>query len=98
MKSAPTQWDETRYIDGYPGRYAVIARRNGDRWYIAGVNATGEPLKLTVALPMLKAGAQARIYTDAVGKPLSRRSTTISDPSKVKLTIEPNAGVVIETW
>lgn len=98
MKSVPTQWDETRYIDGYPGRYAVIARRSGNRWYIAGVNATGETLKLSLALPMLKAGAPVRIYTDAVDKPLSRRSTTITDPSKVKLTIEPNAGVVVETW
>ena len=46
MKQMPTIWDETRFIDGYPGRYVVLARRHGDVWYVAAVNATAEPLKL----------------------------------------------------
>ncbi len=39
MKEVPSLWDEVRFIDGYPGKYVVLARRHGDRWYIAGVNA-----------------------------------------------------------
>lgn len=39
LRSLPGQWDESRFIDGYPGRFAVIARRAGARWYVAGVNA-----------------------------------------------------------
>ena len=46
MKQIPTTWDETRYIDGYPGKYCVLARRHGDTWYVAGINAGSEPLKL----------------------------------------------------
>lgn len=30
MKEVPTTWDETTYIDGYPGRYCVLARRQGN--------------------------------------------------------------------
>ncbi len=30
MKAVPTTWDETRFIDGYPGKYVVLARRHGD--------------------------------------------------------------------
>ena len=46
MKEVPTTWDEVRFIDGYPGKYVILARRHGDKWYIAGVNAQKETLKL----------------------------------------------------
>ncbi len=39
MKKVPTVWDETRYVAGYPGKFAVIARRSGKTWYVAGVAA-----------------------------------------------------------
>ena len=39
MKEVPTLWYETVFIDGYPGKYAVVARRHADQWYVAGVNA-----------------------------------------------------------
>ena len=45
MKQVPTTWDETRFIDGYPGKYAVVARRHGKQWYVAAVNGTKEVLK-----------------------------------------------------
>lgn len=63
LKDVPTTWDETRFIDGYPGKYAVIARRHGNTWYIAGNNATGSSLKIKLNLPMLKKG-NAVIYSD----------------------------------
>lgn len=61
MKQVPTTWDETRFIDGYPGRYIVLARRHGNTWYIAAANATVEPLKLKLDLPML-AGQEVSLY------------------------------------
>ena len=64
MKSVPTTWDEIRYIDGYPGRYVVLARRQGTTWYIAGVNAQKEPLKLKIKLPMLATGSEYTLYSD----------------------------------
>ena len=39
MREVPTTWDEVRFIDGYPGQYLIMARRHGDTWYIAGINA-----------------------------------------------------------
>ena len=48
MKQVPTTWDETRFIDGYPGKFVVMARRHGEQWYIAALNAQKEPLKLTL--------------------------------------------------
>ncbi len=44
----PTAWDETRYIAGYPGESAVLARRKGDYWYVAGINGTDEPKDISL--------------------------------------------------
>ena len=48
VKEVPTTWDETRYISGFPGETVVLARRNGDKWYVAAVNAVDAPLEFKV--------------------------------------------------
>lgn len=100
LRSVPTEWDETRFIDGYPGRYAVIARRCGARWLIAGLNATGAPLTLTLDLPFV-AGRQLTALTDVKTKD----GTTVTEIAKVKtnkknrvkVTIQPSGGVILDT-
>lgn len=64
MKKVPTTWDEVRYIDGYPGKYAIMARRCGNTWYVAGINAEKTTHQSTVTLPMIPKGAQMTVYTD----------------------------------
>lgn len=49
----PTSWDETRLLDGYPADRVIMARRKGNRWYIAGLNGTDNPRKLTLDLQSL---------------------------------------------
>lgn len=63
MKAVPTTWDETVLVDGYPGRYVVLARRSGDRWYVAAINADSETKKIKLNLPML-AGKTVDAYTE----------------------------------
>lgn len=63
MKAVPTTWDETVLIDGYPGRYVVLARRSGDRWYVAAINADSETKKIKLNLPML-AGKTVDAYAE----------------------------------
>lgn len=64
MKAVPTTWDEIRFIDGYPGKYAIIARRHGDKWYVAGINAQKETIKLKMKLPMFAPGSLVSLYND----------------------------------
>ena len=95
MKEIPTTWDETRYIDGYPGKYSVIARRHGEKWYIAGVNALEEPLELELDLPMV-AGKKMHIYSDNNDKEAVINSTTIKQNGTVDITMQPNGGFVLK--
>ena len=48
LREVPTTWDETVYIDGLPGEYVVLARRNGDKWYVAAANAVDQTLEVNV--------------------------------------------------
>ena len=45
MKQVPTNWDETRFIDGYPGKYCIMARRTGTKWFVVGITSDGTPLQ-----------------------------------------------------
>ena len=96
MKEVPTTWDETRFIDGYPGRYCVLARRHGDRWNIAGVNAGKEPLELKLRLPMFDKGTNLHCYTDNwKSLALEEGQLTVKNPEAVRVTLQPNGGMVL---
>lgn len=93
MKQVPTTWDETRFIDGYPGKYVVLARRHADQWYIAALNAQNEPLNLSLNI----IGYNIKNFITDEGD----ITNTISLPLKVdkkgnvKLTVLPNGGAVL---
>lgn len=73
LRNVPTEWDETRFIDGYPGKYVVIARRKGNKWYIAGVNATDKPINLNIRLPELS-GLELSVLSDSYTKDKLKRN------------------------
>ena len=101
MKQVPTNWDEVRFIDGYPGKYAIIARRAGDTWYIAGINAEKQPLKKVISLPMFMKDTQLTVYADdakytndpnVVG---SVKTVKQNKKQQMNIVIPENGGIVI---
>ncbi len=56
LKNMPTVWDDTYLIDGYPGELAVIARKNNDKIYIAGISSWKEKRILSFKVPFLEEG------------------------------------------
>ena len=96
MKNVPTTWDETVYIDGYPGKYCVVARRHGDTWYVVGVNAGKEPLKLKLNLPMFNAGDEVTVYNDEL-KTLTpqKKQVKMKKNSEIIVQIAPEGGAIV---
>ena len=97
LRQLPTTWQETRFIDGYPGRYVILARKatNG-RWYVAGLNALKEPLTLTLSLPMFAPGETLQYYVDAkTGEP-TLTTLKLDKRGRAKVTIQPNGGMIIQ--
>ncbi len=95
MKQVPTTWDEVRFIDGYPGRYVIMARRCGNQWYVAGVNAEAQPLKRTISLPMFGAKTLLTVYGDDAQLSGSVKTVRQNKKQQVTVTIPQNGGVVI---
>lgn len=95
MKEVPTTWDEVRFIDGYPGKYVILARRHGDKWYIAGVNAQKETLKIKVNLPMFSNGEKVRLFSDDKALQGGVKQIEIGKKQELQLAIPCNGGVLI---
>ena len=95
MKTIPSIWDEVKFIDGYPGKYILLARRHADSWYIAGVNAQKEPLKLKVKLPMIEVGKEVKLYSDSKDLEGNLQTVRLNRKQEVQITIPCNGGMVI---
>jgi hypothetical protein len=64
VKKIPAAWDETRFVDGFPGEFVIIARRTGDRWIIAGINGEEESKSVEFTLPFLQNSVEGELITD----------------------------------
>lgn len=96
MKQVPTTWDDTRFIDGYPGKYVIMARRHGDKWYVVGVNAEKQPLKKRITLDMFKAGSIVNVYSDDAKLVGSKKQVKLRKKQTLDIVIPCNGGLVIE--
>jgi hypothetical protein len=89
----PTVWDETRLVSGYPGEHAVIARRSGNTWYVAGINGTDHPLTLTACAPFLPANGKVTLFADAPAGSGDKWNIT-RGPLPASLRCQPRGGFV----
>ncbi len=95
LKSLPTTWDETRFIDGYPGKYVILARRHGNQWYIAGLNGEKTLRRLTLQLPMLK-GQTVSYYTDNIKGYAELKQLKVDKKGQAKVVMQPNGGIILK--
>nr|WP_244512810.1 glycoside hydrolase family 97 protein [Prevotella sp. ne3005] len=96
LRDLPTTWEETRFIDGYPGKYVVLARKSAatGQWYIAGLNALKEPLALTLDLSSF--GPLSSLYIDNKKGEPTLSPVKPDKKGRLKLTLQPNGGFIIK--
>ena len=66
-----------------------------DRWYVVGVNAQKEPLKLSLNLPMWEKGETVSYYLDDKKRQLQLEELKIKNPAEVKVVIQPEGGIIL---
>ena len=82
MKQVPTTWEDIRFIDGYPGKYVVLARKSQQgKWYLTAINGTKETLKLRLPVDMFAVGQTVNVYSDKATKDV----TPAGSVKKVKI-------------
>lgn len=94
VRQVPTTWDETVFIDGYPGKHVVMARRKGEKWYVVAVNGEKKAKKLVVSLPML-VNKEVSMLFDRDDRSAGMKNLKIGKKGKVELTLLSEGGAVI---
>jgi hypothetical protein len=94
LKTVPAAWDEVRFVDGYPGKYVVLARRSGDRWYVAATHADKESKEMMISLPWLKGKSLDLLYDKEDGS-AGLQKTSLGDDGSVKVSLAPGGGAVL---
>lgn len=100
LRELPTTWDDVRFLAGYPGKYVVLARRQGDRWYVGAINGTDKPIQVRTALPEA-AGNSFTLLTDVAKKSNSlwpehkAVAQKLNKKGDIKLTLQPMGGALM---
>ncbi|HWK05045.1 MAG TPA: glycoside hydrolase family 97 catalytic domain-containing protein [Puia sp.] len=65
FEKIPTSWEETKVLDGQPGEFITMARRQGEDWFL-GTITNDSARSTTIALSFLPRGKKymATIYSD----------------------------------
>jgi hypothetical protein len=97
LKHVPSVWDDTKFLDGFPGRFAVLARQGEGRWYVAGINAEAAEKKLALDLNGFAGRGAGTLITDGDAGNLSFRRVPVqlSTGGKLEITLQPHGGFVL---
>ncbi len=99
MRQVPTTWDQTLFIDGYPGKYIVLARRHGEQWYVVAMNAESQAKQLKFDLNVLGVSAAKSLSTllhdGTDGKTPQQTALKLDKRGRINLTLQPQCAAVI---
>lgn len=96
MGKVPTTWTDIKFVDGYPGKYVILARKSIDgKWYLVGVNGQKEAMKVRLSLDLFEAGQTLSFYSDDANNNGGVKPLKVNKKKFVDITIPVNSGFVI---
>ena len=94
LRDLPTTWEETRFIDGYPGKYVILARKSTNgHWYLAALNALPDPL--TISLDLTDFPGLSQLYIDNKKGEPTLTPLKLDKKGNLKATLHPNGGLIV---
>jgi len=95
LRDLPDHWQDVKFIDGEPGDFVVIARKSGNKWYVAGINGTPTIKKLSLDLAELTK-EKGILFADGPEDLTFKKDTIALAPDKkMALTLKGNGGFVM---
>jgi len=95
LRNVPTAWDDVKFIDGYPGEYVVFARKKGNRWYIAGINAKKESISLNIDISFMKQKEISIINEGQNNRSFQINKKINSRNNSIRVKLSSNGGFII---
>lgn len=94
LKDIPTNWDDSKFIDGYPGKYIVMARKKDNVWHIVGINGENKPKEIELDLSFVTNESGYIILENEKG--FEQQMITKTKNKKLKITMKPDGGFVVK--
>lgn len=95
MKDVPSIWEDTKFIDGYPGKFIVLARKGNGKWYLSAINAQSVEKTLTLDLGELGVTTGTVITDGDVPNGFQTKPIQLGAARSVEITIKASGGVVM---
>ena len=96
LQELPTTWEDVKFIDGYPGKLVILARKSGNNWYVAGINGENTEKKVSIKLPFIKDDRTGTCFTDDNNSAFDIKTISVSPEHNLELNIKGNGGFVIK--
>lgn len=97
LKKVPTTWDKTVPLAGKTGEFAIVARKNGNEWYIGAMNGTNQNLSKLIQLNFLDTKKNYRFESWVDGERIDKSnysSTQIKGGAAVNIDMKATGGAV----
>jgi hypothetical protein len=94
LKDIPTNWDDSKFIDGYPGKYIVMARKKDNVWHIVGINGENKAKEIELDLSFVTHDSGYIILENEKG--FEQQMITKTKNRKLKITMKSNGGFVVK--
>jgi len=97
LSPIPTVWDDTKVLDGKISDYVIVARRNGNDWYIGGIT-DWTARELEIDLSFLSPGTFSMVsYQDGVNadrnaSDYKQVKSQVTNSTKLKIKLAPGGG------
>ena len=95
LKRIPASWDETRCLDGEPGKFILLARRSGETWFVAGINGREKPRDICIDFAFLAPGDYSTTFIED-GEKLQSKTGRIQAGARRDVALEPRGGFILE--
>lgn len=97
LQELPPQWEESRFVEGFPGKFVVLARRSGNTWYVAGINGEQIEKNIQIELPFLNKSVTGTLISDGDNiRSFTIKSLKINVREPVNSTLKENGGFVLK--
>lgn len=96
MREIPLRWDDIRFIDGYPGKFVVLARKFNNNWFIAGINGEDIEKNINLDLSFLKNKKAILINDGTDNRSFDMQKITIDRRLPLKVKLKGNGGFVMK--
>jgi hypothetical protein len=95
MQEIPVTWEESKFIDGYPAKYVVIARKSKGHWFVAGINGESQDKHFELDLSFV-GKTTGELVTDGDNNRSFIRKDVNLNNNKIEIDMKGNGGFVLK--